>query len=221
MVIANMHRSLFQYFGSELNNHVVKLCPFVPNATKTMLKALYLQNSFERRTLFLQEFSYWRAQADTEGVVETQDGLRFKSPQQTLYERGQSFILETKRRFANDQSTYHSFLKHLQMYKKGHLGITMLLKRVVHLFQNHPDLIREFSVFLPVADRKGAKEALDRAASALERRLFNSTLKATHTVNNQHIGSPTSSGQQNVSSSRNNALKGTHPTYLPPQEKFI
>ena len=76
-----------------------------------------------------------------------------------------------KRRFANDQSTYHSFLEILHTYQKEQRGIKEVLEQVAHLFQDHPDLLKEFTFFLPDAVQEQAKERLHRAAAESESRL--------------------------------------------------
>jgi len=82
-----------------------------------------------------------------------------------------SYVTTIKRRFANDQSTYHSFLEILHTYQKEQRGIKEVLEQVAHLFQDHPDLLKEFTFFLPDAVQEQAKERLHRAASESESRL--------------------------------------------------
>jgi paired amphipathic helix protein Sin3a len=82
-----------------------------------------------------------------------------------------SYVTTIKRRFANDQSTYHSFLEILHTYQKEQRGIKEVLEQVAHLFQDHPDLLKEFTFFLPDAVQEQAKERLHRAAAESESRL--------------------------------------------------
>jgi len=82
-----------------------------------------------------------------------------------------SYVTTIKRRFANDQSTYHSFLEILHTYQKEQRGIKEVLEQVAHLFQDHPDLLKEFTFFLPDAVQEQAKERLHRAAAESENRL--------------------------------------------------
>ena len=82
-----------------------------------------------------------------------------------------SYVTTIKRRFANDPSTYHSFLEILHTYQKEQRGIKEVLEQVAHLFQDHPDLLKEFTFFLPDAIQEQAKERLHRAASESEARM--------------------------------------------------
>lgn len=82
-----------------------------------------------------------------------------------------SYVTTIKRRFANDPSTYHSFLEILHTYQKEQRGIKEVLEQVAVLFQDHPDLLREFTFFLPDAVQDQAKERLNRAAADSESRL--------------------------------------------------
>lgn len=82
-----------------------------------------------------------------------------------------SYVTTIKRRFQNDPSTYHSFLEILHTYQKEQRGIKDVLEQVAHLFQDHPDLLKEFTFFLPDAVQEQAKERLNRAAADSEARL--------------------------------------------------
>jgi paired amphipathic helix protein Sin3a len=86
------------------------------------------------------------------------------------FDRGVSYVTSIKRRFANDPSTYNTFLLILHTYQKEQRGIKEVLEQVAHLFQDHPDLLKEFTFFLPDADQEQAKERLHRAAADSEAR---------------------------------------------------
>jgi len=47
--------------------------------------------------------------------------------------------------------TYRSFLKILHTYQKEQKGIKEVLEQVSQLFADHPDLLMEFTYFLPDA----------------------------------------------------------------------
>lgn len=81
-----------------------------------------------------------------------------------------SYVTTIKRRFSNDPSTYHSFLEILHTYQKEQRGIKEVLEQVARLFQDHPDLLKEFTFFLPDAVQEQAKERLHRAAADSEAR---------------------------------------------------
>jgi paired amphipathic helix protein Sin3a len=82
-----------------------------------------------------------------------------------------SYVTTIKKRFVHDPSTYHQFLEILHTYQKEQRGIKEVLEQVAHLFQDHPDLLKEFTFFLPDAVQEQAKERLHRAAAESETRL--------------------------------------------------
>ena len=78
------------------------------------------------------------------------------------------YVTNIKKRFANQPITYHTFLEILHTYQKEQRGIKEVLEQVSSLFADHPDLLREFSFFLPDAVQEQAKERLSRAAAEAE-----------------------------------------------------
>ncbi|KAE9449196.1 hypothetical protein C3L33_18906, partial [Rhododendron williamsianum] len=60
-----------------------------------------------------------------------------------------SFVNKIKKRFQNDDHVYKSFLDILNMYRKEHKGITEVYHEVSALFTDQPDLLEEFTRFLP------------------------------------------------------------------------
>ena len=94
------------------------------------------------------------------------------APQQAVeFDHAISYVTTIKRRFADDPSTYHAFLEILHTYQKEQRGIKEVLEQVAHLFQDHPDLLKEFTFFLPDAVQEQAKERLHRAAADSEARI--------------------------------------------------
>lgn len=63
-----------------------------------------------------------------------------------------------------------SFLKILHTYQREQKGIKEVLEQVSSLFADHPDLLMEFTYFLPDAVQEQAKERLHRAARESEAR---------------------------------------------------
>ncbi|CAE7577781.1 SNL2, partial [Symbiodinium microadriaticum] len=61
-----------------------------------------------------------------------------------------------------------SFLKILHTYQREQKGIKDVLEQVSHLFEDHPDLLMEFTYFLPDAVQEQAKERLSRAVKEAE-----------------------------------------------------
>lgn len=82
-----------------------------------------------------------------------------------------SYVTNIKQRFAKEPETYKAFLDILHTYqrdqnkpKEQQKGIHEVLDQVSSLFADHPDLLKEFTYFLPDAVQAQAKERLDRAA---------------------------------------------------------
>ncbi|XP_076914663.1 paired amphipathic helix protein Sin3-like 2 isoform X1 [Bidens hawaiensis] len=67
------------------------------------------------------------------------------------FEEAISFVNKIKRRFQNDDRVYKSFLDILNMYRKDHKGINEVYSEVASLFDDHPDLLEQFTRFLPAA----------------------------------------------------------------------
>ena len=78
------------------------------------------------------------------------------------------YVTNIKKRFANQPRIYHTFLEILHTYQKEQRGIEEVLEQVSSLFADHPDLLREFTFFLPDAVQEQAKERLGRAAAEAE-----------------------------------------------------
>ena len=78
------------------------------------------------------------------------------------------YVTNIKKRFANQPRTCHTFLEILHTYQKEQRGIKEVLEQVSSLFVDHPDLLREFTFFLPDAVQEQAKERLSRAAAEAE-----------------------------------------------------
>ncbi|KAG8384767.1 hypothetical protein BUALT_Bualt04G0152800 [Buddleja alternifolia] len=71
-------------------------------------------------------------------------------PKRTVeFDEAISFVNKIKKRFQNDDHVYKSFLDILNMYRKEHKGITEVYQEVAVLFEDHPDLLDEFTRFLP------------------------------------------------------------------------
>ncbi|KAF3625274.1 Paired amphipathic helix protein Sin3-like 1 [Capsicum annuum] len=73
-----------------------------------------------------------------------------EAPKKTVqFEEAISFVNKIKTRFQNDDHVYKSFLDILNMYRKEHKGINEVYHEVAVLFNDHPDLLDEFTRFLP------------------------------------------------------------------------
>ncbi len=92
--------------------------------------------------------------------------------QQPEFDHAITYVTTIKRRFAGEPRTYQQFLEILHTYQKEQRGIREVLEQVSALFADHPDLLKEFTYFLPEAVQEQAKERLHAAAAEAEQRLF-------------------------------------------------
>ncbi|KAJ4826449.1 hypothetical protein Tsubulata_013641 [Turnera subulata] len=73
-------------------------------------------------------------------------------PKKTVeFEEAINFVNKIKKRFQNNEQVYKSFLDILNMYRKEHKDINEVYAEVAALFEDHPDLLDEFTRFLPDA----------------------------------------------------------------------
>ena len=69
-------------------------------------------------------------------------------------------MTKIKRRFVNDPNTYKAFLDILHTYQKQQRSIKDVLEKVSHLFRDHPDLLQDFTYFLPDAVQPQVEQIL-------------------------------------------------------------
>ena len=81
-----------------------------------------------------------------------------------------TYVTTIKKRFATEPRTYQQFLEILHTYQKEQRGIREVLEQVSSLFADHPDLLKQFTYFLPEAVQEQAKERLHAAAAEAEAR---------------------------------------------------
>lgn len=67
------------------------------------------------------------------------------------FEEAINFVNKIKTRFQDDDRVYKEFLEILNMYRKESKSITEVYHEVASLFHHHPDLLDEFTHFLPEA----------------------------------------------------------------------
>ncbi len=94
-----------------------------------------------------------------------------------------TYVTTIKKRFATEPRTYQQFLEILHTYQKEQRGIREVLEQVSSLFADHPDLLREFTYFLPEAVQEQAKERLQAAAAEAEARQAAARQRAMETSN--------------------------------------
>eukprot|EP00042_Codosiga_hollandica_P057087 m.838224 g.838224 ORF g.838224 m.838224 type:complete len:1257 (-) comp59497_c0_seq2:178-3948(-) len=80
-------------------------------------------------------------------AAEVQQNEARKSP--VAFNHAISYVNKIKSRFADVPDTYKSFLEILHTYQKEQRGIKEVYAHVAKLFHAHPDLLEEFSQFLP------------------------------------------------------------------------
>jgi len=71
-----------------------------------------------------------------------------------------SYVTKIKRRFVNDPNTYKAFLDILHTYQKQQRSIKDVLEKVSYLFRDHPDLLQDFTYFLPDAVQPQVEQIL-------------------------------------------------------------
>ena len=105
-------------------------------------------------------------------------------PQQPAieFDHAISYVTTIKKRFANAPRIYQSFLEILHTYQKEQKGIREVLEQVAELFADHPDLLKQFTYFLPDAVQEQAKERLYKAAHESEMRLANKQVKQKRVI---------------------------------------
>jgi paired amphipathic helix protein Sin3a len=96
-----------------------------------------------------------------------------------------SYVTTIKKRFANEPYTYKKFLEILHTYQKEQRGIKEVLDEVSALFADHPDLLKEFTYFLPDTVQAQAKVQLDAAAKEAEERKRKQSKNASTSASSQ------------------------------------
>lgn len=82
-------------------------------------------------------------------ITNPEDEAPVKKPVE--FEEAISFVNKIKTRFQGDDFVYKSFLDILNMYRKENKAIAEVYNEVSYLFRGHPDLLEEFTHFLPDA----------------------------------------------------------------------
>lgn len=81
-----------------------------------------------------------------------------------------NYVTTIKRRFSSDPDTYKKFLEILHTYQREQKGIKEVLDEVSILFADHPDLLKDFTYFLPDAVQEQAKVQLAKYVREAENR---------------------------------------------------
>ncbi|KAL0014196.1 hypothetical protein SO802_001265 [Lithocarpus litseifolius] len=86
--------------------------------------------------------------------LKSESTVEFLGPPQNKVEFHEaiSFVNKIKKRFQNDEHVYKAFQDIMNVYQKEHKGITIkAYSEVATLFDDHPDLLDDFSRFIPDA----------------------------------------------------------------------
>ncbi|OQR83049.1 paired amphipathic helix protein Sin3 [Achlya hypogyna] len=92
------------------------------------------------------------------------------APQPVEFDHAISYVTTIKKRFADEPETYKAFLEILHTYQKEQGSIKQVLDQVSYLFRDHPDLLREFTFFLPDAVQETARDRLYKVAERAQAR---------------------------------------------------
>lgn len=110
------------------------------------------------------------------------------SAQQPLeFDHAINYVTTIKKRFSDEPETYKKFLEILHTYQKEQRGIKEVLEEVSVLFSEHPDLLREFTFFLPDAVQSEAKAQLEVVVKEAEERKRLKTAAANAAANQQSV----------------------------------
>ncbi|GMI67047.1 SIN3-like 2 [Hibiscus trionum] len=102
-------------------------------------------------------------------------------PKRTVeFEEAISFVNKIKKRFQNDEHVYRSFLDILNMYRKEHKDINEVYSEVASLFEDHPDLLEEFTRFLPNSSAAPLTQQVTYGQNSTQR--YNERSSATVTL---------------------------------------
>ncbi|XP_039005441.1 paired amphipathic helix protein Sin3-like 2 isoform X2 [Hibiscus syriacus] len=102
-------------------------------------------------------------------------------PKKTVeFDEAISFVNKIKKRFQNDEHVYKSFLDILNMYRKVHKDINEVYSEVASLFKDHPDLLEEFTRFLPNSSAAPLTQQVSYGQNSTQR--YNERSSATVTL---------------------------------------
>ena len=137
------------------------------------------------------------------------------APQQPLeFDHAINYVTTIKKRFANEPETYKKFLEILHTYQKEQRGIKEVLEEVSTLFSEHPDLLKEFTYFLPDNVQAEAKAQLEIAAKEAEAR---NAAKREAAARNAALEQPQAISQQQPVPPRSHpsSVQPTQPVHAP------
>ena len=128
--------------------------PSTPGAAQLLASGMGTQ-SMSQHQQQQQQQQHQAAAAQQQQQQQLQEQLRdvHERPAQMVeFNHAIAFVNKIKNRFSSDPETYKQFLEILQTYQKETKDINEVYSQVTVLFDNAPDLLDEFSQFLPGAD---------------------------------------------------------------------
>nr|CCA21739.1 paired amphipathic helix protein Sin3 putative [Albugo laibachii Nc14] len=186
------------------------------------------QSSFPQGNESVSHARAWSKSIDVDGAAMTQSlsslgnthiatGNLHGSTNPVEFDHAIHYVTTIKQRFADEPETYKEFLAILHTYQREQRSIRQVLDQVSYLFRDHPDLLREFTFFLPDAVQEQAKERLDLAAEkALQRKDQMNRPKKSHGrgdrsgnqafMNSSHLSVSSSAGRGQGDSHMNPSL---------------
>ncbi|KAH7532571.1 hypothetical protein FEM48_Zijuj04G0034500 [Ziziphus jujuba var. spinosa] len=110
-------------------------------------------------------------------------------PKKTVeFEEAISFVNKIKKRFQNNEHVYKSFLDVLNMYRKEHKDINEVYSEVASLFDDHPDLLDEFTRFLPDTSATPSTHLVGYGRASFPR--ISERASGTPTLRQMHMDKP-------------------------------
>ncbi|CAA2982104.1 paired amphipathic helix Sin3-like 2 isoform X1 [Olea europaea subsp. europaea] len=108
------------------------------------------------------------------------------APKRTVeFEEAIDFVNKIKSRFQDDDRVYKDFLAILNMYRNEHKGIADVYDEVSALFSEHPDLLRQFTRFLPDTSTTASTALASFGRHSLHR--FDERSSAMPTMRHSHV----------------------------------
>ncbi|GMI68431.1 SIN3-like 2 [Hibiscus trionum] len=107
-------------------------------------------------------------------------------PKKTVeFDEAISFVNKIKKRFQKDEHVYKSFLDILNMYRKEHKDINEVYSEVASLFKDQPDLLEEFTRFLPDSSATPLTQQVPYGQNSTQR--YNERISATPNVRHTQV----------------------------------
>ena len=127
--------------------------------------AMQMQMEAQQHAMAQQQMA---AQMGAAGFAQEQAA---NQPPPPAFDHAISYVTKIRQRFRendHENGTYKHFLDILHTYQEGVNTIKTVLDKVATLFRDHPDLLREFTYFLPESAQPEAQQVLEKHARRSE-----------------------------------------------------